>query len=74
MGIFISGIDKVFSYQNTGLFVIIGLICVGSGTAYVTIPVMPEILTGLEEHVAKKGIKVNQKLLFNSVSGYFIFF
>lgn len=64
----------MFTYHNTGLFVIIGLFLIGMGTAYVVIPVMPEILTALEEWADKAEMKVNKKVLEDNCSGYFVFF
>ena len=45
----------------------------GCGTAYVTLPVMPEILEALELHHENNKLKFDEKTLLNNCSGYFIF-
>ena len=49
----------------------VGLAIFGSGSAMVTIPVMPEILDAIEE---RKDLteNMNEIMLHNNVSGYFV--
>jgi len=50
------------NWHLTVLFTIVGLVLFGCGMAMVTIPVMPEILEGIEEHPNWKG-KFNEEVL-----------
>ena len=45
-----TGCDKMFGYENTGLYSVGGLLLTGLGTSFIVIPIMPEILTALEQH------------------------
>ena len=48
-GMLITGLDKVYNFENPGFFTIIGLAVFGVGFAQISIPVMPEILEAIEE-------------------------
>merc|ERR1711998_808336 len=49
IGVFISGMSKVHTWENPSFFTVFGLCIFGFGFAMVTIPVMPEILCGIED-------------------------
>ena len=48
-GILITGLDHIYSFVNPGLFTLVGLAVFGFGFAFISIPVMPEILESIEE-------------------------
>jgi hypothetical protein len=66
----ITGLDEVNYWYNPGFFAIFGLCIFGFGTAMVTIPVMPEILEGIEQN--KDLNNIDEQALYNNVSGYFV--
>lgn len=68
-GVFITGIPHIGSYYNPGLMAILGFCMFGTGMGMVTIPVMPEILEGVE---ARYGQTFKEKELYNHLAGYFI--
>ena len=79
VGVFITGIcgikflEKYDVYRvrfNTPYcFSVVGFLIFGFGTGFVTIPVLPEIMEGVEE---KFGDTYNKKVFCNNLSGYFI--
>ena len=69
IGMFITGIEQVKSFHNPGAFALLGMIIYGFGLGMVTIPVMPEILEGIEVEYDND---FNDQLLYNHVSGFFI--
>lgn len=64
----------MFGYENSGLYMMIGMFFMGLGTSFIVVPVMPEILEALEQYNKKRGIIVDEHTLINNASGYFIFF
>ena len=79
LGVFISGvgyIDKLKKYDlykihlNTPFFYsLIGYLIFGFGAGFVTIPVLPEIMEGIEEKFEND---FDHKKFVDSLSGYFI--
>lgn len=66
----ITGFDKMGYWYNPGFFSIFGLIIYGFGMSAVTLPVMPEILDGIETESRFIG-KYNSINMSNNVAGYF---
>lgn len=48
-GMMITGMDRIYDFENPGIFTILGLIVFGVGFANITIPIMPEILEAVEQ-------------------------
>ena len=72
LGINLTGFNSLGHWQMTMLFTIMGLIIFGIGTAMITIPLLPEILDAIDENPRWRG-NINEEILQNNVSGYFIF-
>ena len=66
-----TGITYGDSKYFTLILVLLGLVLLGCGTAMVTIPIMPEILEGIEDHPRWQG-QFDEEILQNNVAGYFI--
>ena len=58
----ITGYSYKDNWQYTLVFTILGLILFGCGAALVTIPLMPEILEGIEDHPRWRG-QFNEEIL-----------
>ena len=70
-GILISGMDQFRSFYSPGFFTITGITFVGLGMGFTLIPVMPEIIEGIEAH-PKFAYTYDELTLQNNLAGYFI--
>lgn len=70
-GVLISGIDQIREWYNPGIFTLIGICAVGLGSGITLIPIMPEILEGIESDKQFKG-GYDEFQLQNNLAGYFI--
>lgn len=70
-GMMITGLDRVYDFENPGLFTCLGLIVFGIGFANITIPIMPEILEAIEEKEYESGVPYNEQALYNSCAAHF---
>lgn len=50
LGCLISGLDRWHDWGNPGFFTISGITFIGLGMGFSLIPVMPEIIEGIESH------------------------
>ena len=71
IGMLVTGLDKIYSFENPGAFTLIGLAIYGFGFAKITIPVMPEILEAIEtsEEIDQD---FDEQQLYNSCAGWFV--
>lgn len=71
VGMLVTGLDKVYNFENPGVFTLIGLAIYGFGFAMISIPVMPEILEGIEssDEIVDD---YDEQQLFNSCAGWFV--
>ena len=69
-GVIVSGVVECLGYYNPGLYVVIGLSIFGFGTAMISIPLLPEVLEGIEKHYSD----YDEFSLENNVSGYYVTF
>ena len=69
-GVLITGLDECLGYYNPGVYVVVGLSVFGFGTAMVAIPIMPEVLEGIENIHSD----YDEFTLENNVSGYYVTF
>jgi MFS family permease len=69
IGVMISGIDQIENWYNPGFFSLFGISCIGLGTGCAMIPIMPEILEGIEERFQNNYDEIT---LHNNMAGYFI--
>lgn len=69
IGVMISGIDQIEKWYNPGFFSLFGISCIGLGTGCAMIPIMPEILEGIEERFQDN---YDEMTLHNNMAGYFI--
>ena len=70
-GMMITGLDRVYDFENPGFFTVLGLIVFGLGFACITIPIMPEILEAVEEKEYETGVPYDEQFLFNSCAAHF---
>ena len=49
LGVHISGIDQIENWYSPGIFTLLGVSMIGLGTGQALIPIMPEILEGIEQ-------------------------
>ena len=70
-GMMITGLDRVYDFENPGLFTVIGLVIFGVGFANITIPIMPEILEAVEEKEYESGVPYDEHYLYNSCAAHF---
>ena len=68
-GVIITGIDQFNHWQNPLFFSILGCTFVGLGSGVAMIPIMPEILEGIEERFQNNYDEIT---LHNNMAGYFI--
>lgn len=73
IGVLISGIDKIKNWYKPGFFSLFGISLIGLGTGCAMIPIMPEILEGLEDDERFTG-NYDEITLHNNIAGYFICF
>lgn len=71
LGCLISGTDQILDWYNPGFFSIIGTMVIGFGTGMSVIPVMPEIIEGIESH-PRFVFSYDEITLQNNLAGYFI--
>ena len=70
-GMMITGLDRVYDFENPGVFTVLGLIVFGLGFASITIPIMPEILEAVEEKEYETGVPYDEQSLYNSCAAHF---
>lgn len=70
-GVLISGIDQVENWYNPGVFSLFGISLIGLGAGTTMIPIMPEILEGIEDN-ERFQFGYNEMTLHNNLSGYFV--
>lgn len=70
-GCLISGLDRIHEFYNPGLFTIVGISLMGLGMGMSLIPVMPEIIEGIESH-PRFAFAYDEITLQNNLAGYFI--
>ena len=70
-GCYISTMDPWSDVTGQMTFGFIGIILGGIGNCFSLLPIMPEMVTGIEEHYAKEGVKFDKEELHNNLAGYF---
>ena len=60
-GMMITGLDRVYDFENPGFFTVVGLIIFGFGFSMITIPIMPEILNAVEEKEGETGVPFDEQ-------------
>ena len=71
IGCLISGMDRIHEFYYPSLFTILGISIMGMGMGMSLIPVMPEIIEGIESH-PKFAFAYDEITLQNNLAGYFI--
>lgn len=71
LGMLFTGVTDKDKMHHTSTMVMIGSGIFGLGFSMVTIPVMPEILEGIEEKYGS-GKNYDEQQLFNNLAGYFV--
>ena len=71
IGCLISGMDQFNNWYNPGFFTISGITLIGLGMGMSLIPVMPEIIEGIESH-PRFSYNYDEIKLQNNLAGYFI--
>ena len=71
IGTLITGLDKIYSFENPGAFTLAGLAIFGFGFAMISIPVMPEILDAIEDCDDIEE-DYDEQQLYNNCAGYFV--
>ena len=68
-GVYISGRETILHWDYVPAFVLLGIGIFGCGMAMITIPVIPEILEGIE-HDKRYAGKYDEQILYNNMAGY----